>query len=130
MFNLCVAYQRGYGNEANITKAKEQYQKLVDLNISNVAYNLATIYIKYSKEQKAFEYYKKAAFSGHIEAMFTLGYIYQEKKDTKNAIKWYKEAAINGHKKSRVNLAYLYKSLNRKEDFNFWISRVKQKYLV
>lgn len=98
---LALCYEHGRGVEADEDKAKDTYQKAIDMGHNKALLNLGCFYLRNDdcteeEKKKGFELTKKSAETGYGEAMKTLGYCYQfgdgVEEDMNKAIEWFEKA--------------------------------------
>ena len=95
---LGMLYMSGRGVPKNLNKARNYFEKAIDLGFKRSYGNLGLIYelggqgIPQDKK-KAKHYYKLAAKNGYAPPMFNLANLYAHQKQYKQAFHWYHQAA-------------------------------------
>ncbi len=110
---LGVLYDLGNGVVPSEDDATSWYQQARDLGSADALYNLATLYYRHLKFNKAFDLFMQAAKAGDAEAQNTIASMYQQAQgsavDLKQSNYWYRQAAEQGYTRAQFNLANLYR---------------------
>lgn len=116
-------YLYGYGEEKNVDKALEQYQKGIDLGSTSCMVQIGYYYGAVKEEQdynEAFKWYMKAVNAGDEVAMYNVGLYYANgwavDKDYNEAARFYRMAENEGYANASYQLGALYKEGNLSDD--------------
>ncbi|MBO4450752.1 MAG: DUF2225 domain-containing protein, partial [Clostridiales bacterium] len=110
-------YIYGYGEEKNVDKALEEYQKGIALGSTSCMVNLGYYYgvVKEEKDEaEALKWYMKAVNAGSKVAMYNVGLYYVNgwsvDKDYNEAARFFRMAEDEGYSKASFQLALMYRN--------------------
>lgn len=111
-FNLAVMYREGEGVDIDPKKAKELFEKAMEMGNIRAITCIGGIYEEWDDIKKAKEYYKMAIAKNDTFAKYNLGIIYQTEEKHKKAIKCFIQSAKDQHPRSQHLLIYDYNVTN------------------
>ncbi|HHH37050.1 MAG TPA: hypothetical protein ENK77_00350 [Epsilonproteobacteria bacterium] len=111
MTNLAILHMRGFGCERDLGRAKEWFQKAVDMGQTQAMMSLAHIYEKgldgAPDEEMAAQYYKMAADNGDVNAQVKSGIYFRQKGLNAKAMQYLITAAHNNNAQAQEIITYV-----------------------
>jgi len=139
MYNLGHIYEHGVGVQQDYSKAKQLYEKAIELENSNAMNNLGYMYFIGKGVQKDYnkakQLYEKAIELGNSNAMNNLGYMYEHgpgvQQDYNKAKQLFEKAIELGNSMAMYNLGCMYRNgRGVQQDYNKALRLYIQYYIL